>query len=1190
MNRNLVAFSLWLFCISIGGFSQSLVWNQVFSGSFTGSLQDVFFHNRELGWIAGDSGLIYKTNNGGASWARFQTPSLEKLNKIQFFNPQVGIAVGNQGVILRSADGGATWQLVSSVTQNNLTDFHFADQNNGWAVGWNGTILRTTNAGLNWQTLTSGTTFNFFSVHFGNSEVGLAVGHAGNIFKTTNGGLTWEPKNSGTTNWLKQVQFFSESVAYALSSNGLVYWSNDGGETWLLNSDLGTIQNNRFFFKNYGIALSIGEQGKISFRSSAVALWASITSGTSRSLQAVYMVDSEYGWIVGAQGTILKTTNGGTVWQCLSCYSFKAVHFAGPQLGWAVGDAGRIMATTNSGMSWNMQASGTSALLTDVFFVNKYLGWITGYDGSMLKTTNGGQSWHNNSILNTLNFNSIYFTSEEIGFAVGQSGIFMKTSDGGTNWTSQNLGIIGAINSIFFINPQTGWIVGQNGIVRKTTNGGSTWANLDLGTSDVLNDVRFVNEQVGFMVGGYARMYKTTNGGLTWQLQNSGISLSHNLMGVAASDTLNAVAVGTFDCIYRTTNGGTSWNLENIGGGSTLEDVYLFGPTEGWAVGSLGKILTTLLQPINWNFTNKSSLVTGIITKRTDNACTPIPSSPRFPGAIVKALPGPYYAMSNGNGEFGIRLPISSGNSSSYTLAALPVQTNAILATPICPEAQQYSVSLDTIPDTLTGRDFAYRWAECHFLEVQLVSNRRRRCFLNNTTVSYSNLGMAPALNAHILVQFPHWVRPVSASQPYQVVNDSTWRFDLGTLIGGQNGRIFIQDSVACGNPDIRNLMQCTRATIYPAPDCLPPGGWNGSEVSVTGQCQNGMVKFGVYNHTSQPMPDSVDYWIYLDSIQVRVGKIKLQAGDSLQFLVQTDGLTAVLSVNQVAGHPNSVFVTSVIENCANTIFLPRQIANYFPKSQTPMSKVHCLPILDSYDPNDKQVFPIGFSAQRIVKPGTELEYLIRFQNTGNDTAYTVYVIDSLDRNLQIESLKLGAISHPYQVSLQTTRWGRSFLRFQFDQINLPDSTTNQPLSHGYIQYRISPRSDLALGSKAKNQAEIFFDFNPAIVTNTTLTTFDNITFTNPVYNNHVQVITSTNSDFSGAATIRLFPNPFAESFTLQSNLDKEIRLNVYNVLGKQVANESLKSGEHFQLKSLPTGLYIFSFPEFNQSIKVRKE
>jgi hypothetical protein len=170
---------------------------------------------------------------------------------------------------------------------------------------------------------------------------------------------------------------------------------------------------------------------------------------------------------------------------------------------------------------------------------------------------------------------------------------------------------------------------------------------------------------------------------------------------------------------------------------------------------------------------------------------------------------------------------------------------------------------------------------------VQIASNRRRRCFQNTTSISYQNQGSLSAPDAYLLVEFPHWVRPVSASRSHVALNDSVWRFNLDTVSAGESGSFIITDSVICGNLGILGLSQCTKATIFPAPDCPPPPGYNGAEVSVSGKCNNGFVSLGIYNKGNADMPDSVDYWVYLDSIQVKQAKVKLAAGDSLKLWVE---------------------------------------------------------------------------------------------------------------------------------------------------------------------------------------------------------------------------------------------------------------------------------------------------------------
>jgi serine protease len=129
-----------------------------------------------------------------------------------------------------------------------------------------------------------------------------------------------------------------------------------------------------------------------------------------------------------------------------------------------------------------------------------------------------------------------------------------------------------------------------------------------------------------------------------------------------------------------------------------------------------------------------------------------------------------------------------------------------------------------------------------------------------------------------------------------------------------------------------------------------------------------------------------------------------------------------------------------------------------------------------SFDPNEKQVTPAG-----IILPTDTLTYLIEFQNTGTDTAFNIAVRDLLDTDLDVSSVQPGASSHPYAFGIVDP----GELVFTFSNINLPDSNVNEPASHGFVQFRVLSRSDVWPGADIANTASIFFDFNPAVLTNT---------------------------------------------------------------------------------------------------------
>ncbi len=140
--------------------------------------------------------------------------------------------------------------------------------------------------------------------------------------------------------------------------------------------------------------------------------------------------------------------------------------------------------------------------------------------------------------------------------------------------------------------------------------------------------------------------------------------------------------------------------------------------------------------------------------------------------------------------------------------------------------------------------------------------------------------------------------------------------------------------------------------------------------------------------------------------------------------------------------------------------------------------------VVGSFDPNDKSVSPSGGITPQQVSDEAPLTYTIRFQNTGTYEAYTVVVMDTLSPNLNASTIEVLSASHDYSLSVS----GNGSLRWTFDNILLPDMNTNEPLSHGFIKYRVKPKNNLVIGDEIENTAYIFFDYNEPVITNTTVT------------------------------------------------------------------------------------------------------
>lgn len=217
-----------------------------------------------------------------------------------------------------------------------------------------------------------------------------------------------------------------------------------------------------------------------------------------------------------------------------------------------------------------------------------------------------------------------------------------------------------------------------------------------------------------------------------------------------------------------------------------------------------------------------------------------------------------------------------------------------------------------------------------------------------------------------------------------------------------------------------------------------------------------------------------------------------------------------------------------------------------------------CGIVANSFDPNDKAVSP-NKDAVGTIRDGEMLYYHINFQNTGNDTAYTVVIADQLDANLNMEMFQLIGASHPVNV----TWLEGNLLNFRFENIYLPDSNVNEPLSHGFVDYKIAAHTGLTPGTIINNTAEIYFDFNSPIITNTTLNT--------------IEFPTTVQNVSNGAISAKVYPNPASNELTITTE-GKNFSAQLYDVLGRTVANSVTNTGKAvINTSSLANGMYILT-------------
>lgn len=228
--------------------------------------------------------------------------------------------------------------------------------------------------------------------------------------------------------------------------------------------------------------------------------------------------------------------------------------------------------------------------------------------------------------------------------------------------------------------------------------------------------------------------------------------------------------------------------------------------------------------------------------------------------------------------------------------------------------------------------------------------------------------------------------------------------------------------------------------------------------------------------------------------------------------------------------------------------------------------------VVGSYDPNDKMESHGGRIQFNQFAIDDYLFYTVRFQNEGTAEAITVRIEDFLDSQLDESSLRMISASHPYVMKRINNQ-----IIWTFENINLLPTITSEELSKGYIIFKLKLKPGFALGDIIPNTANIYFDFNPAIVTNTFNTEF---------------VASLSNTEFDSVNTL-IYPNPSNEMIHIELNKEsKKIKkILIYDILGKEVKKvERIHEKEvEINISELLSGVYMIEITNETDLKQVKK-
>ena len=471
---------------------------------------------------------------------------------------------------------------------------------------------------------------------------------------------------------------------------------------------------------------------------------------------------------------------------------------------------------------------------------------------------------------------------------------------------------------------------------------------------------------------------------------------------------------------------------------------------------------------------SSQQLVQGQLVWDTTLNCTFDTDSP--------GLPDGQLLLEGQDGTQQVLTPTATGYYAGY----LPDDTTAYTLAPVLPNDYWQACPPDTVlqgPGPHTVNFAVSPTVSCPLMELDMALSPVRQCFNSNVMLHYNNAGTVSADSVVIQLFFDNRMTPVSASVPWSMQTDTSLTFNLGAVEVEAGGEIMVQMEPDCAQLILGEVL-CYQARISPDTLCAPGlTDWEGGNLRGSYRCEQDSLKWEIENTGFGPVAVPVPYALNIvndDIVLLQSGGLEVLPGESVLLAAPADSTAYLLEAAQPEGHPAPEPIRLLAQGCLTA--LDTGLVSAFPNDNGNIFEVEqCRPVIGAYDPNIKEAFPHGFGPDHLIPAAQELQYTIHFQNVGTDMARNVTIRDTLSPELDLGTFRAAGGSHDHQWHLLPGR----VLVVQYPEILLPDSTSNEPESHGFFAFSIQSRAGIVPAAIIENRAGIYFDFNPPIITNT---------------------------------------------------------------------------------------------------------
>ncbi|MFK7925972.1 MAG: T9SS type A sorting domain-containing protein [Bacteroidia bacterium] len=527
-----------------------------------------------------------------------------------------------------------------------------------------------------------------------------------------------------------------------------------------------------------------------------------------------------------------------------------------------------------------------------------------------------------------------------------------------------------------------------------------------------------------------------------------------------------------------------------------------------------------------------------------------------------------YHTVPDSNGYY--EFLVQSGD---YSLSS---QNNIPYFNWLCPPQPFILSGYDTLDIDIPLEITSY----CPYNTVSVSSPAFPFNNLSQIHVQACNSGTLYSANTTVEVELDSALSFDSSIPPPLSVNGQTLIYDLDTLdvLECFDIKIYAQlDTLTT-----LGATHCVEAKVFPDTVC-GISTWTGASITAQASCQNDSVFFDLENHGTD-MLVSKNYTVYVDDVIFFIAPFQLNSGESIRIKEDAiQGSAYRIEAMQEANYPSYLgdsIAIAFFEGCSalpNGTFNVGFITQFYLGNSVPSEAIFCQENVFAYDPNDKLAQPKGYGPGHLINNTTPLDYTIRFQNTGNDTARRVIILDTLSSRLDINSIELGAASHPYTFDIIRG----NVLRFSFNPIVLPDSGANQAASNGSVSFKIQLVDDLPDGTLIENRAAIYFDYNPPIITPT-------------VFHSIGSDFVPINLAFSiepviPGLDVNVWPNPFREAvnFKIDHAPYAKLSVKIVDIHGRTVRVKEVNNSQELSVETGDwiEGVYFYQIQANGQAL-----